>query len=56
MRCGERPDDLGGRVARPVVDDDDLERCGQRRQLGERFFEERADVLRLVVGGEDTTQ
>ena len=46
-----RPQALGGRVARGVVDDDDLDvQCLAR--LRERAVEARVDLLAMVVGGD----
>ena len=43
-------------VARAVVDDDDLERLGERRQGVERLGDQRLDVGLLVVGREEVGQ
>jgi hypothetical protein len=56
MVDGERANDLGRRVGRAVVDDDDLVGLGDGGERGRRLLEERPDVLRLVVGGEDATE
>ena len=45
-----------GRVARAVVDDDDLERLGERRQRLERLLDEPLEVRLLVVGREEVGQ
>ena len=63
-RPGRRPDASAAsrsamrrrRVARAVVDDDDLERLGERGQRLERLVDQRLDVRLLVVGGEEVRQ
>ena len=53
MGFGEPVRQLGGPVATAVVDRDDLEGLGERRQDLQRLGDEGLDVLRLVVGGEE---
>ena len=56
MLRGEPVGDGRGRVARAVVDDDDLERPGDRRQALERLAHERLEVRLLVVGREEVRE
>ena len=53
---GEPVRDRRGRVARAVVDDDDLERRGERRQRLERLGDERLEVRLFVVRGEEVRE
>ena len=56
VRCGEPVGDGPGPVAAAVVDADDLEPVGQRRQRRERLLDEPLDVLGLVVRREEVAQ
>ena len=56
VRRGQLVGDRAGRVARPVVHDDDLEHLGERRQGLERLRDELADVGLLVMGREEVGQ
>jgi hypothetical protein len=53
MRRRQAVRDRGGRVLRAVVDGDDLEAVGERRQGVERLQHERLEVRLLVVGREE---
>ena len=56
MGRGELVRDRPRRVTRAVVDDDDLERLGDRRQCLEGFVDEATQVRLLVVGREEIRQ
>ena len=53
---GEVVGDRRRRVARPVVDRDDLERLREQRQRRERLVDEALEVRLLVVGREEVRQ
>jgi hypothetical protein len=50
MPVRELVGDLGGSVARPVVDGDDLERLGNPGQRREGLVDETLEIRLLVVG------
>ncbi len=56
MAGGEVVGDRRGRVARPVVDRDDLERLGEQRQGRQRLVDQALEVRLLVVGREEVRQ
>ena len=56
MLGSEPVGDLAGPVPRPVVDGDDLELVGERRERRQRLLHEALEVRLLVVGREEVRQ
>src|SRR5262245_22571554 len=56
LLCRQLAQLLQGAVGAAVIDEDDLERTAERRHDGADFGEQRRDVARFIVGGDDDRQ
>ncbi len=53
VASAQRPDDVGGPIGRPVVDEDDLEVVGNRAELHEHGIRDGLGILFLVEARND---